>query len=194
MSEGRIQAGFYPGRAIAGSEQYAINEKNGNESIAIDVDVPSLERSFTTFLHFTDAAAPYSIERLRACGWTGDDLAKLDGIDRNEVSVQIKYETFDGKERMKVDISTGGGRVKLENTMNEKQKRAFAARLRPLLQRGAKPAAAHAAAPKANRREGAYDPGPPDESKGRGAEDDIPFISLIEPSTHERRLSRWERW
>lgn len=164
MSDGRAPAGFYKGcRAIAGSQQYAVNQKNGNEQIAIDVHVPELERDFTTFLHFSDAAAPYAVERLRACGWKGDDLSDLSGIDSNDVEVQIKYEVFEGKERMKVDIVTGGGgRVKLENQMDEKQKRAFAARMKSFLKSGGSSTPRHPAA-SPNRREGAYDPGPPPE-------------------------------
>lgn len=171
MSEGRIAPGFYKGRAIAGSAQYAVNEKNGNESIALDLDLGEIGQ-FTTFLHFTDAASPYAIERLRACGWKGDDLTKLDGIEANEITAQIKYETWDGKERMKVDIATGGGRIKLENQMNEHQKRAFAARMKGFLKGSASgpPAPKPSnSTPSTARREGAYDPGPPDVS------DDIPF-------------------
>lgn len=132
-TEGRIQAGFYKGRAIAGSEQYGINPENGNEQIAIDVAIPSLDRSFTTFLYFTEAATPYAIERLRACGWKGVDISRLTDLDANEITIGIKYETYQGKERMKVDIATGGGRVKIENQMDDRQKRAFAARMASLL-------------------------------------------------------------
>jgi hypothetical protein len=160
---------------VAGSEQYATSS-TGTDQIAIDVYIPELERTLTTFLHFSAAAAPYAIERLRALGWKGDDLLDLAGIDQQDVDVQVKYETYDGKERMKVEIMTGGGRVKLENTMSEQQKRAFAARMKAFTKTtgassgGARPAAPSprpAAAAPAQRREGAYDPGPP--------EDDIPF-------------------
>jgi hypothetical protein len=168
---GKVAAGFYKGRAIAGSAQFAINESNGNESIAIDVDLGEVGQ-FTTFLHFTDAASPYAIERLRACGWKGDDLANLDGIDTNEITVQVKYETYQGKERMKVDIATGGGRIKLENQMSEQQKRAFAARMRGALKGngGTQPAAARSNNTGGGGRttRGEYDPGP-------DGQDDIPF-------------------
>lgn len=137
--ENKTPAGFYKGRALAGSEQYA--EKNGTEQIAIDVEVPSLARCFTVFLYFTDAAAPIAIEKLRACGWTGDDVTKLVGVDTNEIDVSIKYETYQGKERMKVDIATGGGgRIKLQNQMDDRAKRAFGARMLALIKQGPKPA------------------------------------------------------
>jgi hypothetical protein len=169
VSEQQVAEGFYKGcRGVLGSAQYAINPNNGNEQIAIDVHVPELERSFTTFLHFTEKAAPYAIERLRALGWTGDDISNLAGIDQNDVEVQIKYETFENKTRMKVDIVTnGGGRVKLENQMNEQQRRVFAARMKAFVKGASPNGGTSRPAPAASKREGAYDPGPPD--------DDLPF-------------------
>lgn len=176
-TEGRIAAGFYPGRAIAGSEQYAVNPENGNEQIAIDLDIPSIGRQFTTFLYFTDRAAPYAIERLRACGWKGDDLSKLVGIDENEITVQIAYEMYKGEEKLKVQIATGGGRVKLENQMDEKAKRAFATRMKSLVKGtgggngngGQKP-------PQGQRRQATSPPADDFGGGGAGAGDDgIPF-------------------
>lgn len=128
-----IPAGFYRGRAIAGSEQYG-NTRNGGEQLVIDVDVPSLGRALSVFLYFTDKAAPYALEKLRACGWAGDDVTKLVGIDKNEVDVAVKYETYNGEERMKVDIQAGGGgRVKLDAPMDDKSKRMFGARVAQML-------------------------------------------------------------
>ncbi len=172
MSEATIPAGMYKGRAIAGSEQYGVTSK-GNDQIVIDVDVPSLGRSLSVFLNFSENAAQYSIDKLRACGWSGEDLTNLIGLDKNEVDVNVKYESYNGEQKMKVDIFSGGGRVKLESPMDDKQKRAFAARMKVYV----KPAASgqpRAATPvngakPAVRSGGAYDPGPPDTT------DDIPF-------------------
>ena len=126
----QIAAGFYKGRAIAGSEQYGTSE-NGTETVAVDVDVPALGRHLTVKFYFTDKAMPYALEKLRACGWTGDDVTSLVNIDANEGDVTVKYEAYEGKMQMKVDISTmGGGRIKLDNPMDDAAKRAFAARVR----------------------------------------------------------------
>ena len=138
MSDGKIPAGYYKGRGVEGSEQYG-RTNAGDVQIALDLDVPSLNRKFTTFLYFTEAAAPYAIERLRACGWIGMDLSDLRGIGSAEVDVQIKYETYKGAERMKVDIATGGGRIVLEKPLDEKEKREFAARMKGLLAGAAPP-------------------------------------------------------
>lgn len=131
MSEHRIAAGVYPGRGIASSEQYGTSQK-GTDQIAVDLNLSDFGERVTTFLYFSDAAAQYSIERLRAMGWEGDDLSNLAGIDRNIVNVEIKFEMYDGKEQMKVQILTGGGRVVLQNTMNDQAKRAFGARFKNL--------------------------------------------------------------
>ncbi len=144
MSEEKIVTGYYKGRVVAGSEQYGTTPK-GTEQIVLEVGVPSLARTFSTFLYFSEAAAAMSLDRLRACGWKGDDISKLEGIDTNEIDIHIKYETYDGKERMKVEIATGGGgKIKLDNQMDDKSKRAFAARMKLLIKgtNGA-PKAAH---------------------------------------------------
>lgn len=166
MSDEKIPAGFYKGRALANSEQYGTS-KEGTEQIALDLEIPSLNRCLTTFLFFTDNATEFAIQRLRACGWTGDDVTKLVGIDTNEIDVSVKYETYQGKERMKVEIATnGGGRVKLQATMDEKAKRSFGARVAMMIKAGPQPKAAKPA--------NAGKPMPSDERFG-GADDEIPF-------------------
>lgn len=139
--EQRIAAGIYKGRGIAGSEQYGTTS-NDNDQIALDLTLADVGEQVTTFLIFTDKSAEYSIARLRELGWEGDDLSNLAGIDKNEVNVEIKYEEYQGKLQMRVQILTGGGRVVLQNSMDDKGKKAFAARFKGLAvaSRGPKPA------------------------------------------------------
>jgi hypothetical protein len=127
----RIEAGTYRARAIKGSEQYG-QTSNGNDQIVIDLDLLDLGEKISTFLVFTDKAAQWSLDRLRACGWTGDDLSNLDGIDANEVEVEVAYEMYKGEEKMKVQIRTSGGAVKLKDQLDDKGKKAFAAKYRDL--------------------------------------------------------------
>ena len=157
-----IQPGYYKARAIAGSAQYGTTN-NGNDQIILDVDVPDLGRSLQVFLTFTDASATYSIEKLRRCGWVGDDVRDLSGIDANEIEVSVSFETYQGKERMKVDIANGGGKFTLEKPMDSSSKDRFAARMKSL-------AKATAAAPGAKPGSTGGDPGDRD-AKG----DRIPF-------------------
>lgn len=172
MSTRDIPAGFYPGRAIAGSEQYG-STSTGNDQIVLELAVPALARNLTTFLVFSDGASSYSLDRLRACGWKGNDLSRLDGIDANEITVAVKYETYKGEEKMKVEIQTGGGRFKLESPMDERQKRAFAARMLPVVKGhgGGAPASAAVARPPVRQTAA------PDFDPNAGAQDgdEIPF-------------------
>lgn len=147
MSNHRIPAGDYRGKAIKGTEQYGQTSK-GNDQIVIELDLLDIGEKASTFLVFTDAAAPYSIDRLRALGWKGDDLSNLDGIDANEVGVQVKYEMFEGQEKMKVQILTGGGSVKLKDQLDDKGKKAFAAKYKDLAKSVAAPKTAAVAAGK----------------------------------------------
>lgn len=125
-----IEAGIYKCRGIAGSEQYG-STTNGNDQIALNLDLFEIGQQVTTFLVFTDASAQFGIDRLRALGWEGDDLSNLAGIDKAEAQVQIKYEEYQGKQQMRVQILTGGG-VVLQNQMNDASKRAFAAKFKSL--------------------------------------------------------------
>ena len=157
-----IQAGYYAARAIAGSEQYGLTP-NGDEQIVLEVEVPALGRTLSTFLYFTDAAAPYALERLRACGWAGNDVRNLVGLDANEIQVQVRYEVYQGKERMKVEIATGGGggKITLDKPLDDGRKAAFAARMKALIASsppagGGTPAAPRAAGQPAARTGGGF--------------------------------------
>jgi hypothetical protein len=146
MSTQRIQAGSYRGKAIAGSEQYG-QTSNGNDQVVLDLELIDIGEKVSTFLVFSDKSASYSIERLRALGWRGNDLSDLSGIDENEVDVGVAYEDYQGEQKMKVQILTGGG-VVLKNKLDDKGKRAFAAKYADLAKATAPKAAAAANGPK----------------------------------------------
>lgn len=187
MSE-EIPAGYYTARGVKGSEQFGTTS-NGNRQIAINLDVAELGRELTTFLVFSEKNTPYETERLRALGWTGDD--KLTGIDANEVTVAVKYEPYQGEQKMKVQIVTGGGTVKLKDTMDEKQKRSFLVELsriaksegpRTAPKPAPKPANGRALPPASGGVAADYD----------GGDDEIPFATCAVVST--QRIPKWERW
>jgi hypothetical protein len=127
MNDKKIPAGTYRAKGIAGSEQYGVTS-NGNDQVVLDLELFDIGEMVSTFLVFTDAAAQYSIDRLRALGWSGADLSNLSGIDQNEVEVRVKYDVYKGEEKMKVEILTGGSRVKLQDQMDDRAKKAFAAK------------------------------------------------------------------
>lgn len=126
MSTQRILPGNYRGRAVPGSEQYGTTT-NGNDQIVIDLSLETGEK-VSTFLVFSDKSAPFSIERLRALGWKGNDLSNLEGVGDNDADIEIKYEIYNGQEKMKVQVLTGGGGVVLKDKLDDKGKKAFAAK------------------------------------------------------------------
>lgn len=101
-----IPAGRYKARAVKGSEQYLLEDGKAAR-ISILLDVPSLGKKVTVFLPITQQAYPFSFDKLRTLGWDGksaSDLESLETIDKNEVEVDIRYKSYQGKQHMNVDI------------------------------------------------------------------------------------------
>lgn len=74
--------------------------------------------------------AQTTIEALRACGWSGDDLADLHGLDANEVELVIDHETYQGETHPKVKFVNRPSGLGLKAPMTLEQARAFAARMK----------------------------------------------------------------
>ena len=125
----------------------------GTLQIAIDMDIfPGKDAKesigqMTTFLYFSEGAAVYSYERMRALGWKGngpDDIDKLDGIHDNRVPCRVtapeQYTAKDGSKKMgtsKLEILTGAGTVTLNKPLDAGT---FKARLQALGGGGGSPA------------------------------------------------------
>ncbi len=123
-----IEAKRYKAQAVPGSMQFGQSSK-GNDQIAIDLLLAPGGQTVTAFLNFSEAAKPYSEERLVALGWAGVGH-ELDEAELNrEVEVDISYRDYQGKQQMDVNIVTSGGRVKLKTTLDDSQKKAFLQRL-----------------------------------------------------------------
>ncbi len=108
---GDIKVGTYKGRVV---KDETVPDGTDSPRLLVMVNIPDLKQKFTVPLYFTEAAAPHSFSRLRACGWTGADLSDLTGVDTNEIDVKVYYEVWtaakggDDKERLKVEILSGG--------------------------------------------------------------------------------------
>lgn len=84
--------------------------------------------------YFTDndEATDRTIQSLRACGFTGDDLAAfIEQIVEQEVQIVVENEEYKGRHYPKVQwvnaVNTG---VKVENQMKDSELRKFAARFK----------------------------------------------------------------
>lgn len=118
-----------------------------NAQVALDFAILSLGGfKVTVALSFAPNALPYSIERLRACGWQGKNIRQLDGVDRNEIDLELFYDTFNGRQRLKAEIRTSST-FKLEYQMKEGDLGAFASDVLDYLNKSEGDAPAPAAAP-----------------------------------------------
>lgn len=166
-----IPAGTYRARACAPAEAQFGYTAKGTEQIAVALTLigPPFEgQVIYWFGYFTDKANEQTIKALRTCGWTGDDLNDLAGLDANEVDLVIEEETDDqGRVRSRVRWinAPGGGKVKLQNTMTPEQRAAFAKRMRGNVK------AADAAASSSAPRKAAVKA----DAVAHGAVDEVPF-------------------
>lgn len=133
MNHMDIRPGYYKARGVAGTDQFGY-ASGGGEQISLELDVQLSDqetRRLTTILAFAGKAQEYSIERLKALGWDGSN--SLNGIDRNEVDVEVKYEANPQKPQdppqMRVEIKTNGGRFTFKKPMAEPEKRGFLSNL-----------------------------------------------------------------
>ena len=153
--EGRYKAKAASPDASGAPHEFG-KSNNGTPELLVHLFLPELQRTFVSPLYFSSAAAPFSEERLRALGCT--DITTLAGIDANEVDVELKYEWYDGKWRIRCQILSGGGVFHTSNPM-QGGGREFAANIQAALGRPVNLSGAAGAA--ANGSGGASSPKPP---------------------------------
>lgn len=143
---GDIKTGVYRARAIdpikgGYVEQAYGRTKNGIPELLLRMDVRELGRVLTAPLYFSAEAAPGSVSRLRACGWQGEDLSDLTGVDAKEIELDVSYRVWsqadggDGSLKLKVQILSGGGGG--YGSANPMTPREFAATVAALTGKGA---------------------------------------------------------
>lgn len=116
------KVGIYKGRARKRSDgtwaQYGERE-NGNLELILDVAINDVGvRSLA--LYINDKTLEFTVERLRALGWKGDDISNLDGLGDNEVDIEVSIENYQGKDRNRYNIMTGGGRFTVQKPVDPK--------------------------------------------------------------------------
>jgi hypothetical protein len=162
-----IQEGIHRARCTGEADAQFGYSSQGTEQISLlfdlldESDTPTGER-ITWFGYFSEKAIPIAIRALRACGWQGDNMTDLTGVDSQPVDLVIKHEPYEdktGEQRIAakvafINVAGGGGRVEMKKTMDAGQRAAFAAKLRGALVAdkqkqgtGAKPAARPAPKP-----------------------------------------------
>lgn len=174
-----IPEGTFKARATEGALGWT---SKGKEQVAVNfvlLEGDAEGSQVTWYGYFSDKTQDGTIKSLRACGWLGDDLSDLTGIDANEVWLVIEHEENeqDGSVRARVRWVNGGGGVQMKERMDADQARAFAARMKGavLAQRSKSggapgtttapprtpPSGARQPAPAGRRPPPPRDPGPP---------------------------------
>jgi hypothetical protein len=82
---------------------------NNQPQVALDFDLETGE-CITVAMSLAKNALPYTIERLRACGWAGKNILDLRGVDDQFVTVDVfvKKNPNTGREALTAEIVTGG--------------------------------------------------------------------------------------
>ena len=168
-----ISAGRY--RAQAREAQLGYTQ-GGKEQIAVQfalLDDGTGGAMLTWYGFFTEKTTARTLEALRICGWTGDDLADLAGVTSNEVELVVEPEEgLDGKRRACVRWVNrlGSGSLALKSAMSDQQRREFAARMKGDVIASRQASGPAAAAPAVTAAPAATRRGP-----RRGPRDDLPF-------------------
>ncbi len=97
---------------------------------------PQAGQKITAFLYFGENSVERTLESLRACGFTGDDIDKF--VDQSpdiECQIVVEHETYEGKTRAKVRWinKAGGGAFTFEKPLDAPSLRKYSAQLKSRL-------------------------------------------------------------
>ncbi len=125
-----IPAGTYRARAVEGALGHT---EGGNPQLAVqftllDDDVQG--QTIAWYGYFTEKTQERTVQALRYCGWQGDDLTDLSGIDANEVQIVVDHEEYNGVTRAKVQWVNDGAGLRMKSRMSQGDAAAFAAKMR----------------------------------------------------------------
>ncbi len=170
-----MENGTYRAKGIQGALG---KTKGGKERVAVSFQLLDAEGNPTQpiawFGYFTEKTFDRTIQALRLCGWEGDDISDLTGIDRNEVSLVIENEEYEGKVHAKVQWVNAPGGASLANQLDANEAKSFAQQMRGRILALKQSAPRVATKPAPRPSAGPQSPEPPPFA-GTVREDDIPF-------------------
>ncbi len=107
-----IKAGTY----ISKASVWGLSEtKSGAEQFAIEFPVTDEHGEthvLTYFGSFSEKAEKHTLKALRACGWVGNDLSKVNDLP-NEVQLVVENEEYEGEWRTKIKwVNSIGGAIR----------------------------------------------------------------------------------
>lgn len=181
-----IPDGRYRARGI---EAALGKTSTGKEQVAVLFQLMDAEGNPTNTItwhgYFTEKAWERTVESLRNCGWEGDDISDLSGVDRNEVSLVIEAEEYQGAWTSKVKwVNAPGSGLALKDQLQPHEAQSFAQQMRGKIlalnqskpQQGQRRAPAQQSARAApSQRSPEPPPAAYDDRYGPPADDDLPF-------------------
>lgn len=103
-----IESGNYTARALRAN--LATKGAKNTPLVAVTFSVPE-HGTIEWDGWLTEAAVDRTFEALRYCGWVGDDVRDLSGIEANEVEIVVELEEFQGRTHPRVKwVNALGGR------------------------------------------------------------------------------------
>jgi len=116
--------------------QFGESSEKGTPQVVINFEIldgDDVGRRIAWIGYFTDKTVQRTVESLRFCGFTGDDLAGavVQQLDQ-EVGIVVEHEEYDGKTRARVRwVNRAGGEgLKLEKPMDRTKLSQFSAMLK----------------------------------------------------------------
>lgn len=134
-----------------------------------------------------------TLEGLRYCGWKGDDLNQLGDLDQ-VVEIVVEHNTWESKTHARVAWvnQPGGGVVKLNSPMGDKDVIGFAAQMKAKAAQvkevdGAKHNKGAASASANGTSAGSTEPPPVGDGSGGSVDDDLPFAicAMVDSFVHQ---------
>lgn len=118
MSEEQAKPKQYMDAVCTGDVEFSTTD-SGTEQVFINVALPTGEIE-TVILFLSEKALPYTQEKLHALGWSGKGAIGPQIKDK-PCRIAISFETWEGKERKRVDLvkSGGGSGLKAKNPATE---------------------------------------------------------------------------
>lgn len=124
---------FNERKVLARAKSWQLGESsNGKERVEVTFTYAAPDagqQTITWYGYFsTEKVMNRTIESLRTCGWNGDDLATMEGLDANEVELVIADEEYENKVYTKVQWVNRAGPMSTPLTADKAK--SFAASMR----------------------------------------------------------------
>ena len=93
--------GYHNGCRITGAD--LVPAKDANKAPQVSVGFENSAGDYITYYgSLSDRAISYTVERLRNCGWEGDDLSTIGSIVGNVADIKVVEDEYNGNVSLKV--------------------------------------------------------------------------------------------